>query len=320
MKYRIACQQIFATLAILVAVSGSAYALQDENEIPATASAIQDNEPADPATPEPQVDDNENPPPIQDFEYGNAELAEQIRKEKEEFKKQSIEIPETWKRLGKNHIWADAKNRRVIARGAVCLNEGLLEMFACPRQTKEHEAVISMHALASEVHATLLAIGVEPGKPMVWDEKHYPASGPVMDIEIWWTDENGKIAKRRAQEMILNTDTGKAMDSEFVFAGSEKIFDPYEKKNVYLADFGPMINVANQPDAMIDVSTVSSAAAQGSLFRAFTKNIPPVNTKVYVVLSASGKVIEPVEREPKKEEKMEATPEKPADDAGSETK
>jgi len=86
-----------------------------------------------------------------------------------------------------------------------------------------------------------------------------------------------------------------------------------------MADFGPMINVANQPDAMIDVSIVSSAVAQGSLFEGFTENIPPVNTKVYVVLSASGKVVEkqkrPVRKDPPEEEATES-----AEDSGSETK
>jgi len=221
MKYRIACQRMFTVLVTLVVTAGCAYAVQDEAEIPATVEAVQDSEPATPTNLVPQVDNTQNPPPIKQYGYGNAELAAQIQKEKEEFQKQSIEIPETWQRLGKNHIWANVNKNQVIVRGSICLNEGLLEMFACPRDTKEHEAVISMHALASEAHATLLALGVEPGQPMLWDEKYYAATGSIMNVEVWWTDDKGKIVKRRAQEMIRNTETGKAMDCEFVFGGSE---------------------------------------------------------------------------------------------------
>ena len=195
-------------------------------------------------------------------------------------------------------------------------------MFACPRQTKEHEAVVSVHAPASEVHATLLALGHEPGKPMVWTDKYYPASGPVMNVELWWDDKDGKRVKRRAQDMIRNTKTGKAMDCDFVFGGSEKVYDPYEKKDTYMADFGPMINVANQPDAMIDVSIISDDEAQGSLFEAFTENVPPVNTKVYIVISATGEVIKPQAIDmPKDENEAEAEESKESKmEAGSESK
>ena len=90
------------------------------------------------------------------------DLVTQLKKEKEEFAKQTIEIPSTWKRLSKeNHIWADKQNKQVIVRGAICMREGFLEMFACPRDTKEHEAIISVHASSYEVHATLVALGVD---------------------------------------------------------------------------------------------------------------------------------------------------------------
>ena len=232
--------------------------------------------------------------PLPEVEKPSKDLATQLKKEKEEFEKQTIEIPDSWIRMSKtNHIWADKANKQVIVRGVICLTRGQLEMFACPRDTKEHEAIISVHALAWEAHATMVALGINPGKPMVWYEEYYHAGGPVMNIDVWWTDEKGKLIKRRAQDMILNRDTGKPMQSEFVFGGSHQEYNEYRKKNDYLADQGPMINVANQPDAMIDVVIESSdEAGQGLLFEANTENVPPMNTKVYIVLSSSGKSIE----------------------------
>jgi hypothetical protein len=214
------------------------------------------------------------------------------KKEEEEFAKQTIEIPKSWKRLDKeSHIWADKDKRQVIVRGAICIQGGLLEMFACPRNTKEHESIVSVHAQAYQVHSTLLALKIQPGKPMQWNEDYTPVAGPVIDIEVRWTDENGKLVTCRAQELILNTDTEKPMTADFVFGGSVLIHDEENDKDSYMADYGPFINVANQPDAMIDVSIQSSQEAQGSLFAANPKKVPPINTKVYLVLSDSGRKV-----------------------------
>ena len=40
-------------------------------------------------------------------------------------------------------IWVDPKEKAVLVDGQICLREGMLEMFACTRNTKEHEAIIS---------------------------------------------------------------------------------------------------------------------------------------------------------------------------------
>ena len=283
---------------LVVASAGCADAIQDKGEIPATIGLVKDVQQEDGKEAIlPETTTNQKPGATSELESAETEpldLATILRKEKEEFVKQTIEIPGDWKRMWKeSHIWANIKKKQVIVRGAICSEKALLEMFACPRKTKEHEAVVSVHGKASEVHATMLAMKINPGAPMIFFQgEYYPVDGPILNIEVWWNDENGKLVKRRAQELIRNTDTGKAMESEFVFGGSEQVYDPYEKKQDYMADFGPMINVANQPDAMIDVSIESSEAAQGSLFQAFTENLPPINTKVYLVISATGKKIE----------------------------
>ena len=287
----ILCSMVFVPLA------GCADAMQDQGEIPATIGQVQDAEPVKQKTQTPLGDaakkQEVDPSELESAQSGSHDLATLLRQENEEFAKQTIKIPDTWKRMWKDsHIWVDIKKKQVIVRGAICLQTGLLEMFACPGKTKKHEAVVSAHGKVSEVHATLLAMAINPGAPMIWREEYFPVDGPIVNVEVWWTDEDGKLVKRRAQDMIRNTDTGKAMACEFVFGGSERVYDPYEKVEEYRADDGPMINVCNQPDAMIDVSIQSSEVAQGSLFEAFTENIPPVNTKVYIVISASGKTVE----------------------------
>src|SRR6188768_3153207 len=57
----------------------------------------------------------------------------------------------------KGEVWFDKKRKAVVADGQVCLREGQLEMFACPKGTKEHESIVSLNCTAEEVHAGLLA-------------------------------------------------------------------------------------------------------------------------------------------------------------------
>ncbi len=218
-------------------------------------------------------------------------IADQMKREAEAFEEQSITIPSSWKRLSEtNHIWADTKTKSVIVRGSICLREGLLEMFACPTETKDHESIVSTHALSSEAHAAFLAMGVNPGKPMVWVGKYIPVTGPILEIEVWWSEE-GKLQKRRAQEMIRNVDTDKPMQSEFVFGGSEIYQDRHSKENLYYGDSGEFINVTNSPYAMIDIAIASTDdAEQGLLYGTLTEKIPPMNTKVYVVMTPTGKI------------------------------
>src|SRR5436190_13705635 len=96
-------------------------------------------------------------------------------------------------------IWIDEKRKAVIVDGQVCLREGQLEMFACPKGSKEHESVVSLNCKAEEVHAALLAAGGKPGTPVSFDPEYKPASGQVVDIYVLWNDAEGAKHQARAQ-------------------------------------------------------------------------------------------------------------------------
>ena len=54
------------------------------------------------------------------------------------------------KRISKTErIWLDPKNRMIVIDGSIAINDGPLEMFACPRRTKEHESVVSVDCKSS---------------------------------------------------------------------------------------------------------------------------------------------------------------------------
>ena len=120
---------------------------------------------------------------------------------------QTIEIPATWKRLSPKHeIWVDYEAKQVIAAGNICMSEGPLEMFACPRGTKEHESIVSLNALGSQIHPVLIVLGAEPGHPVKWQDEYEAATGPIIHIDVIWS-ENGQQQKIKAQDMVMNVKT-----------------------------------------------------------------------------------------------------------------
>jgi hypothetical protein len=182
-------------------------------------------------------------------------------------------------------VFVDKKNKQVVMEGEVCLNRGVLEMFACLKGTKEHESVVAIKSKAFVVHAALLALGAKQGSPAKFEPKYTPASGPKVGIQLYWTDEKGNKRTAKAQNWVRDVKKKQAMTQEWVFAGSGFYVDEETKKQYYLADSGDFICVSNFPSAMLDLPIESSADNDNLLFEAFTENIPPKGTKVTVVLS-----------------------------------
>lgn len=181
-------------------------------------------------------------------------------------------------------VWLDKQNKRLVVEGEVCLTKGLLEMFACPKETKEHESIVSVNAKAYVVHAGLLALGAKEGSPVQFDPEYVPASGARVDVVCFWTDENGKQQQASAQQWIRNVKTKKPMEYHWVFAGSDFWLDENSGKRHYLGDAGDFICVSNFPSATLDLPVKSPQDNENLLYEAFTEKIPPRGTKVTLVL------------------------------------
>jgi hypothetical protein len=193
--------------------------------------------------------------------------------------------PPGMKRLMPDHdVWIDPANKRVVLDGTVCLREGQLEMLAVPKGTKEHEAIIAVVAKAFVVHAALLAVGAKAGTPVEFQPKYKPATGSEIDVDLVWT-ENGEVRRQRAQDWVRNVKTGKALEYPWFFAGSGFWQDEVNGEKVYLAESGDFICVSNFPSAMLDLPVESSQATEQLAYQAFTERIPPLGTRVRLVLT-----------------------------------
>ena len=182
-------------------------------------------------------------------------------------------------------VWIDREEEQVVVGGRVALDRGLLEFFACPQGTKEHESVVAVDASARLVHAALLAIGLEPGKPVSFDPEYTPASGPRIRVTMRWTDAAGEPQKADARGWIRDTRTGKPLETDWVFAGSSFWKDPADGREYYQADGGDLVCVSNFPTATLDLPIESSQSNEALLFEVNEERVPKIGTPVEMVLS-----------------------------------
>lgn len=189
-------------------------------------------------------------------------------------------------------VWVDAKQKLVYVDGYVSLRRGMLEMFACPVGTKEHESVVAVFSRARTLHAALLAVGAEPGKPATFRPEFSPATGTEIEVEVRWQDEHQKWQSVPAQQWVKDIQTGKPMAHAWVFGGSGFWKDEETGKEHYMAEAGDLVCVSNFSTAMLDLPIESSQANEGLLFEANTDEIPPLGTPVRVVLKPKLKAAE----------------------------
>lgn len=204
-----------------------------------------------------------------------------------------LPAPKGAKRLSRDYdVWVDPKQKVVIVDGQVSLREGMLEMFACTRNTKEHESVVSANTKAFLVHAALLSLGAETGRPAQFVPKYRPPTGTEIDVLVQWVDEQGKEHTAKAQDWIKDINAEKAMAHPFVFAGSSFWTDEETGKKFYQAEGGDFICVSNFGTAMLDIPVQSSQSNTELAFEAFTERIPPLGAPVRLILKPKVKEAE----------------------------
>lgn len=198
---------------------------------------------------------------------------------------QPLPVDHGWVRISQeDNVWIDKNQKTVVVAGQVCNDLGTLEMFACPKGTKEHESIVSVNSRAQAIHAALLAVGAKPGKPARFDPQYEPATGTEIQVCVIWEDKDGKRNHVQAQQWVKHVPTGKAMTHKWVFAGSGFSKPFGDEPSYYLADAGDLICVSNFTSAMLDLTIPSSQNNGSLLFQSFTENVPPVGTPIQLLL------------------------------------
>lgn len=187
-----------------------------------------------------------------------------------------------WKPLGPS-LWFDPTKKQLVIRARVVLREGPLEHLLCLKSTKEHEAILATPAVPFRIKAGLLLTGADAGTPVRFLPEFRPPTGSSIAIELQW-EADGKTQRADARRWVYDERSKKPLAIDWVFAGSELLPDPITKKNVFTADDGDLVTVANFSSAILDLPFASTANDADRVFSANTAEIPPRGTPVTMFL------------------------------------
>ncbi len=198
-----------------------------------------------------------------------------------------------------HEIKIDLKNRRITFEADVCRrfapdsnSPADLEVFVSKWQEKTHESILHTKVSGWKIHAGLVAMGLTRGKPAKWEYdieeeegKLYPPRGGEVAVRLRWKDDSGKVRTAKASDWIQASQKNVKVPDRWVFVGSEVI-----PGVGYVADLGRdygggvFISTSNFAGAIIDVPFTSSADNAELFFRSVPAAIPPVGTKVEVIV------------------------------------
>jgi hypothetical protein len=188
-------------------------------------------------------------------------------------------------------VYPDKKTKRVLIASEVCLREGNLEVFLCKKNTKEHEAIVRADFDARMIHELLLLAGADAGKPTQFinpktmEAEYKPATGTKIRVWVHYR-KDGKLHTHPAHEWIWNKTKKRPLEHDWVFAGSVLIKDPEDPKAppFYAANSGELISISNFPFSMLEIPVEISKDDDSLLYEAKTDRIPPLFSKVWVIL------------------------------------
>jgi len=204
------------------------------------------------------------------------------------------------------------QQRCVDVEGTVCLREGLLELIACTKGTKEHESIVAIQARPTHIHVALLLLGAKNGNPAMrkptneegtrWID--IPPKGDPVDVYLVFKSKKGKMIERPISDFVAAAETRpdekvRAKNGEpaedpklphtFLFAGSRlRESGPGPRK--YLSDLsGNVISIVTFGDELLCLPGIQGHDNDSLMWRVDPTDLPEIGTKVTLRLRPKGK-------------------------------
>jgi len=194
------------------------------------------------------------------------------------------------------------QERCVDLEGSVCLDEGMFELVAFTKGSKEHESIVAITARPMHVHTALLLLGANNGNPAISrpvDERktrwiHVPPRGDAVDVYLVFENSDGKMVEhpirefvarsaRQADEFAADEDDAEEdieFPNTFLFAGSH-LRDNGPGPRQYLADLsGNVISIATFGDELLCLPGVHAKANDALMWQIDATKLPKVGSKV----------------------------------------
>jgi hypothetical protein len=194
----------------------------------------------------------------------------------------------------------------VDLEATVCLDEGMLELIACTKETKEHESIVVVHARPMHIHTALLLLGVQSGNPAMrrpigeggtrWVD--IPPRGAPVDVHLVFTNKQGKAVEHPIGDFVARSDEnpdvlvgaeeGDAHQDDkddtfpktFLFAGSLLVGDGPGPRT-YLADqSGSVISIVTFGDELLCLPGIHGMDNNSLIWQVDATKLPRVGSKV----------------------------------------
>ena len=188
------------------------------------------------------------------------------------------------------------RERFIDIDATVCLHEGMLELVACGKGTKEHESIVAIEPRPLHVHAALLALGAEPGSPAMQFQNLVPEGDPV-EVSLVVPDEKRGAVERTIDAYVTLVGeefTGRVVPGRneeppkfpktFVFAGSQMHKEGNGPPGYVADETGSVVSIVTFGDEVLCPSELHSSDNGELIWKVDATHLPKVGEKVVLRL------------------------------------
>jgi hypothetical protein len=174
-------------------------------------------------------------------------------------------------------VLVDPSNHCVLVQGYINQTGGLIELLACGPEGKRHESLLVLEANPLDLNIGLLLLGLKavsrPSEVGAWPDPQ----GPGLDLWVEW-QQNGKAQRCRAEELVFNEKTGRALPATpWIYTGSVI-------EHGYFRALSEDSHIATYWDPWALINLPLPCGADDHILSANEKAVPPAGTPVRLVL------------------------------------
>ncbi|MDG2031705.1 MAG: YdjY domain-containing protein [Phycisphaerales bacterium] len=196
-------------------------------------------------------------------------------------------------------IVVDREAREVVVPAFVSIDVGWLEQVVCVRNTRDHEAILVVDVLPSQVHAALVLLGLDSGTPGYWRFEEMEGEIRPRVSRMQPEGDQVRVTVRRVSgdrtsdepisSWIVNAeDAGDFTEQPWVFGGSTFVRFTPDGPERYSADqSGSLVGLVTFGDEVLGLRGVRSdqVDVDAALWGVRTNVVPGPGTRVELILA-----------------------------------
>ena len=222
--------------------------------------------------------------------------------------KLSPQMGQALRKLNLPGIKLNLKERCVDVNATICLHEGLLELVACTKGSKEHESILSIAARPMHIHTAMLLMGARPGTPAMRKAQDgapnrwvpvEPAGDPV-HVSLVFPDSKGKPQEYPIQKFISPAQPDEisgiptkkklvTFSASFLFAGSHLVENGAGPRKYVCEQSGNVISISTFGDELLCLPGIHGHQNDGLAWQVNSKGLPGIGEQVILRLRPKSK-------------------------------